>query len=148
MLRVARYPIPMVHPAYAFSPTTPKPSFPRPSSFGGLRCSYRFNNSMRLLRRRMRRTAITSRRPCPYRNRSTRYLRNLQPPYIFVLWTELHDVTNSGQLDQKTVKRMLLSLRVPQLSWDAFARSAPLLQTAQSITADEFAAGFFEAFVL
>ena len=100
------------------------------------------------LRRRMRRTAITSRRPCPYRNKSTRYLRNFCSPISFFLWTELHDVTNSGQLDQKTVKRMLLSLRVPQLSWDAFARSAPLLQTAQSITADEFAAGFFEAFVL
>eukprot|EP00752_Nemacystus_decipiens_P017245 g15449.t1 len=61
---------------------------------------------------------------------------------------ELHDTSGSGRLDQKTVRKMLLSLRVPQLSWDAFARSAPLLQTSQSITADEFAAGFFEAFVL
>lgn len=67
---------------------------------------------------------------------------------VSVVWAELHDTTNSGRLDQKTVKRMLLALRVPQLSWDAFARSAPLLQTSQSITADEFAAGFFEAFVL
>lgn len=72
------------------------------------------------------------------------------PPYHTTLFlsTELHDASNSGRLDQKTVKRMLLALRVPQLSWDAFARSAPLLQTAQSIAADEFAAGFFEAFVL
>lgn len=43
---------------------------------------------------------------------------------------------------------MLLDLRVPQLSWDSFARNSPLLQNAPSITADEFAAGFFEAFVL
>lgn len=44
---------------------------------------------------------------------------------------------------------MLLSLQVPQLSWDAFARSNPGLQTSQeSLTADEFATGFFEAFVL
>lgn len=63
-------------------------------------------------------------------------------------WAELYDSSNSGRLDPKTVKRMLLALRVPQLSWDAFARSAPLLQSAQTINADDFAAGFFEAFVL
>lgn len=61
---------------------------------------------------------------------------------------ELHDTSKSGRLDQKVIRRMLLALRVPQLSWDAFARSVPGAQTAPSITADEFAAGFFEAFVM
>ncbi|CAM9670037.1 unnamed protein product [Ectocarpus fasciculatus] len=61
---------------------------------------------------------------------------------------ELHDPSNCGRLDQKTIRRMLLALRMPQLSWDAFARSTPRLQTAPRLSAEEFAAGFFEAFVL
>ncbi|CAM9548924.1 unnamed protein product, partial [Scytosiphon promiscuus] len=61
---------------------------------------------------------------------------------------ELHDPSESGRLDQKTIRRMLLALRVPQLSWDAFARSVPGAQSASSITAEQFATGFFEAFVM
>jgi len=78
------------------------------------------------------------------------YIRSLRTNYFVGRFSliELHDVTKSGWLGQRTIRRMLLDLRVPQLSWDSFARSSPLLQNAPSITADEFAAGFFEAFVL
>ena len=67
---------------------------------------------------------------------------------LFLFHADLHDVSKSGRLGQRTIRRILLALRVPQLSWDSFARSSPLLQNAPSITADEFTAGFFEAFVL
>lgn len=64
--------------------------------------------------------------------------------------TELHDTRGTGRLSRRHVRQILLSLRVPQLSWDAFARNTPSVQTSpeHKLNAEEFAAGFLDAFVL